>query len=83
MSSLSEFKLELERRLKIVKWSPTEQDIKVIAQKVSRSQATDHGDLCKIVSGVCPGTLQIVTEGIDNSDLRTLLVLATAVANQG
>lgn len=82
MCSLSEFKLELERKLKIIKWSPTEPDLIAIAQEVARSQTLEPADLSVIVSRVCP-TLRIATEGLDNSDLRTLLALAAAAATQG
>ena len=81
-SSLSEFKLGLERTLKIVSWSPTEHDLITIAQEVARGRVAGSDDLSNIVSRVCPGTLRMVTEGLDNSDLRTLLVLAAAAAIQ-
>ena len=81
--SLSEFKQGLERTLKIVSWSPTEHDLITIAREVARARVNAPDDLSNIVSRVCPETLRIFTEGLDNSDLRTLLILATAAVAQG
>jgi hypothetical protein len=83
MSSLSEFRLELERQLNIIEWFPKEHDLIAIANEIARSQVIRLSDLRKIVSRICPISRQMITDGLDNSDLRTLLALAAAAATQG
>lgn len=79
--SIDLFKSELERNLKIVEWSPTDGDIAYIAKKIATGEAQSHTEIVHLVLEVFPGTLWLNTEGIDNSDLKSLIQLATLSAN--
>lgn len=83
MSSLSEFKKYLEEHCGIVRWSPSERDLKEIAQRVTRAQPRSADELAIVVLEVCPDLIRLSMEGLDNSDLRALLALATAAAAKG
>lgn len=83
MPSLTDFKAELARTLCIVKWDPSERDLMTIARRAAGIESNSPADLTIIVAEVCPGALFVMMEGLDNSDLRTLLALATAAATQG
>lgn len=83
MNSLSAFKQYLEESCGIVRWSPSERDLKDIAQRVVRAHPRSADELATIVIDVCPGLTRLATEGVDNSDLRTLLALAAAAAAKG
>jgi hypothetical protein len=81
--SLTNFKAELERTLRIVKWDPSERDLMTIAQRAASTRWSSPADLRRIVVEVYPKALFLNLEGLDNSDLRTLLALATAAASKG
>ena len=76
--TLLEFKNELEKALLITKWSPTEAQLEKILCKLKEF----HGKPTKTSIGVIVleivGSYEAISlEGADNSDLTTLLVLAT------
>lgn len=79
--SIDLFKSELERKLKIVEWSPTDSDIAYIAKKIATGEAQSRTEIVHLVLEVFPNTLWLNTEGIDNSDLKSLIQLATLSAN--
>ena len=81
MSALIRFREHLEQSLKIVSWSPTDAQLRGIALRLAMPPATDVARVHEVVNQVCPGTRFISEEGLDNSDLRTLLALATAAAS--
>lgn len=75
---LNDLKKELEAALLITKWSPSNEQLELIANclKSIKTRPT-KSDIEKIVLGVV-GSYEIISrEGIDNSDLTTLLLLAT------
>ncbi|WP_033849393.1 hypothetical protein [Acinetobacter sp. 826659] len=76
--SIENLKKELEAALLITKWSPTESELHEIARRIKcSSSATSKTDIEKIVLDVV-GSYECVTmEGVDNSDLTTLLLMAT------
>lgn len=82
MSAAATFKGALEGSCGIVKWTPTDQQLKKIARRFVAERPTTPAAATGIVADVVPGTLFIATEGLDNSDLRTLLALAGAAATQ-
>ena len=82
MSSLTDFKAELERTLRIVKWDPSERDLMTIARRAASTRSNSPADLTSIVVEVYPNARFLNLEGLDNSDLRTLLALATAAATK-
>lgn len=83
MNSLAQFQKSLEISCRIARWSPSDSDLKEIARRISIFRPDSPSDAASIVNKVCPNTLFSVMEGLDNSDLRTLLALATAAATQG
>ena len=75
-----EFKKELETALRISAWNPTKDDLLKIAMALYQQ----HGKVTKvdvenIIREVCGPFRQMLIEGSDNSDLTTLLVMATKV----
>lgn len=81
IDSLVLFKSELERKLKISKWSPTDSDIAYIAKKIATGEAQSRAEIVRLVLEVFPSTLWFSTEGVDNSDLKSLIQLPTLSAN--
>ncbi|MFM8443328.1 MAG: hypothetical protein ACKN9W_08305 [Methylococcus sp.] len=73
-------KAELESALMITKWSPTDNQLFEIAKKLKDFKGKPtKSNIEKIVLDVV-GTYQgVMLEGVDNSDLTTLLMLATKV----
>jgi hypothetical protein len=76
--SLSNLKKELESTLLITKWSPSDNDLKLIASRLKqlRGKPTKNA-VQQIVLDVIGSYESIALEGVDNSDLTTLLLLAT------
>lgn len=83
MRTLTDFKAELERTLRIVAWNPSQQDLRTIASQVACLRTNSRHEIARIVVEVYPNARFLSLEGLDNSDLRTLLALATAAATQG
>lgn len=78
--NISTLKAELESALMISKWSPTDRQLLEIAKKLKdfKGEPT-KSNIEKIVLDVVGSYEAITLEGIDNSDLTTLLMLATKV----
>lgn len=74
-------KQQIESIFLIASWSPSPSDIAKINERLGKalqggeSITTTSGQ--SIVSTVCPDALLIVREGIDNSDLNTMLHMLT------
>ena len=81
MEQLSKLKSSLEDTCSIVAWNPTSSQLQQIAKLLVKSNTIEKGDVASIVAGVCANTKFIAMEGIDNSDLRTLIAIAIQVAN--
>lgn len=76
--STENLKKELEAVLSITKWEPTEKDLTLIAQKIENLRGrASKSDIAKIVLEVVGPYKCIFLEGIDNTDLTTLLLMAT------
>ena len=78
---VSKFKQAIEHNLKIAKWEPTNNQILSIANDIyERSSEPDSRELLDIIkSHYSKEILYFANEGLDNSDLITLLTLATQV----
>jgi hypothetical protein len=76
--SLNILKKEIERELLITKWYPTEDNLKEIAKQLKEFQGkpTKH-NIEKLILGIVGSYESVCLEGVDNSDLTTLLLLAT------
>lgn len=76
--SLNNLKKELESVLRIKKWSPSEKELSLIARRLKEFQGKlTKRDVEKIVYDIVGSYQTIFLEGVDNSDLTTLLLLAT------
>ncbi|EHJ9977319.1 hypothetical protein VPH80_004644 [Vibrio parahaemolyticus] len=76
--SLQILKKELESALLITSWSPSDADLKEIAKKLREFEGQPNkGNISSIVLSVVGSYESILLEGVDNSDLTTLLLLAT------
>jgi hypothetical protein len=80
--SLEILKKELESALMITEWSPSTAELKEIAKRLKefRGEATES-NIAKIVLDVVGSYEKAAFEGADNSDLTTLLLLATKTAS--
>jgi hypothetical protein len=76
--SMENLKRELEAALLITDWSPTETDLNEIARRIkSLGSSASKTDIEKIVYDVVGSYECMMMEGIDNTDLTTLLLLST------
>ena len=76
--SFNDLKKELEAVLLITKWSPSNEQLKLIANRLNSIKVRPtKSDIEEIVHGVVGPYEAMSLEGIDNSDLKTLLLLAT------
>ena len=76
--SLNNLKKELESILLITKWSPSDRELKLIASRLRELQGTPTKNVVEqVVLDVVGSYESIALEGVDNSDLTTLLLLAT------
>lgn len=79
--SLNELKKELEAVLLITKWSPSDEQLKLIANRLKsikdRQDRPTKSEIEEIVLGVVGSYEALLLKGMDNSDLTTLLLLAT------
>lgn len=80
MSLSPSFKKHLEQLCGIAAWSPTTTQLEEIAGRIKTEGAQDVAAVQEIVHAVYPGATYLMLEGVDNSDVRTLLALAIAAA---
>jgi len=78
--TMNEKKEQLERLCKIRKWAPTEfqieQIVNHIESEIKNGIIHTVSDCQGIISNYCKGATFYLTDGIDNSDLNALLLLA-------
>ncbi|MDL0433991.1 hypothetical protein QPM17_22885 [Marinobacter sp. TBZ242] len=80
--STENLKKELEAALLITDWSPTERDLREIAIRIKGLRGTvSKIDIEKIVHDVVGSYESMAMEGVDNTDLTTLLLMATKTTN--
>lgn len=70
------FKVEIEKSCRIVSWNPSQRQLEEIARKIQLAKPKSASQVESIVVSVCPDTTFMCLEGVDNSDIRTLLALA-------
>lgn len=74
---LNELKRKLEEILCITKWSPTERQLFLISEKIKTLPANStKNDLSRTVIEIAGSYESRIAEGVDTSDLTTLLMLA-------
>lgn len=75
-------KKELESALLITDWSPSETELKEIAKRLKAFNGEpSKANIGGIVSEVVGSYEAMLLSGVDNSDLTTLLLLATKTAS--
>lgn len=81
--STENLKKELEATLLITNWSPTESDLKEIARRLKGLKgAPSKSDVEKVVHDVVGSYEYMILEGVDNTDLTTLLIMATKMTEK-
>lgn len=81
--SIANLKSEIESILLITKWSPSESDLYEISKKIKVSSGTlTKRKLEEIVYSVVGSFEQMMLEGADNSDLTTILMMATKIEDK-
>lgn len=64
----------------LINWSPTQQQLEVIKQDINAAIASgktlSRTECQHLVVKHCGSTTMFITEGVDNSDLNTLLAMA-------
>jgi hypothetical protein len=79
---LERLKKELESALLITDWSPSTAELKEIAKRLkSFNGEPSKANVGNIVLEVVGSYEAMALEGVDNSDLTTLLLLATKAAS--
>lgn len=82
--STENLKKELEAALLITDWSPTDSDLHEIARQIKnlKSSAASKADIEKIVHDVVGPYECMIMEGVDSTDLTTLLIMATKTTDK-
>lgn len=76
--SIQNLKREIEAALQITNWSPTENHLHEISARIMRlDSSASKADIAKIVNDVFGSYQSLNLDGVDNTDLTTLLLLAT------
>ena len=76
--SIQLLKKELESALLITSWSPSDDQLRDIAQKLREFKGKPNKvNISKVVLSDIESYESMMLEGVDNSDLTTLLLLAT------
>ena len=76
--SLQLLKEQQESALLITHWSPSDKQLKEIAQKLREFEGEPNkSNISRIVLSIVDSYEEISLEGADHSDLTTLLLLAT------
>jgi len=75
---MEQFKRQLEKDLLIIKWNPTQEQLKEIKNRILQlKEPVKKSDIEKIVFEIYGSYECIVLESVDNSDLSLLLKLAS------
>lgn len=69
-------KNEIEKTCLIASWNPSQEQIGIIISEIAHKKPASVNEAAGIVASVCPDTIFISMEGVDESDVRTLLALA-------
>lgn len=80
MSVHPSFKKYLEQLCDIAAWNPTKEQLDEIARRITTGKVADAATVEAIVQAVYPSATYYASEGVDDSDVRTLLALAIAAA---
>lgn len=70
----------LQVSFELIAWEPTPDELKEIARRIRAEKPQTTDELGKIADSVHPFGLQAMFEGITNTDLDTVLLMATRLA---
>ncbi len=73
-------KSHLQASFQVVGWEPTEDEMREIAKKIRDKKPETVPELAEIVHSVHAFGLVHAFEGVDNTDLNLLLLMATKLA---
>ena len=77
---------ELKKICRIYEWNPSPQQLisirDEVKKRIQKGERLDLSSCQQIISKHCPSARLVVTEGVDNSDLNTLLMLALKKGEQ-
>jgi len=80
MSAASEelrtFQLAVARAARIIDWQPSSLHLHAIAASIASGHVSSSRELARLVATTVPRTNFDLREGLDTSDLNTLLILA-------
>ncbi|TPG84747.1 hypothetical protein [Pseudomonas mandelii] len=80
MDDLRDFKALLERVAHISKWCPSTDQLRSIREDIKRTISSRGkltvGDVEGIIARRVPDAIYAMLEGVDNSDLKALLLIA-------
>jgi hypothetical protein len=74
---LQALKSYIEKAFNFVGWHPTDKQLQEIARRIRTTQPLTQQALAQIIEDVSPHHTVWALEGIDNTDLDTLLLMAT------
>lgn len=78
--NINTLKNELESLLLITDWSPSKKQLQLIAERIKNlGENSNRRDVEQVVYDVYGSYECMMLEGFDNSDLTTLLLLATKI----
>lgn len=80
MSAFEQLKEEIVKVCGVISWKPTDKQLLEIAKKLSELNSPSVNDVHAVVGSVCPDETYLCLEGIDNSEVQTLLAIAIRVA---
>lgn len=80
MDDLRDFKTQLERICQISSWSPSNNELLLIRDDISKTIGPNgrltNNDVERIVTRRVPDAIYAILEGVDNSDLKAQLLVA-------
>ena len=87
MSYLIKLKRELEMLCGIAEWNPSEHELLIISEEINtlylKNKIKSLVEVKSIVHKHFPKAFYRLSEGVDNSDLRTLIKLALLASKLG
>ena len=83
---MQDLKHQIEITCRIAEWNPTSLQVREIIKRISDLEKTSDSitlaDLQYIVNDIVGNIVFHLLEGVDNSDLKALLVLATRASGK-
>ena len=75
-----QLRIDFEKICKIIEWNPTDKDLINISLEfetlLKQGEQLSIGKCQGIINKYCPDALCMILDGVDNSDLNSLLTIA-------